>query len=321
MDLRSYIRELIEESLLVEERSRDLSSYKSLSDVISEYSGQRDVFVHFSEDFPDGHKDINQMSINVNQHKKYLTTPFGIYGYPINNISGDFKTDAPTAYIFRLKPSAKIFNLSRVSDSDLRSFVKKLYRISDTIYEDMENYKNLPHDEKIDYEDRFSEVKNKLNGARNKSNGGLIYYAIRKLSKNAITITNIWKKLGYDGLEDEGDGIIHYEEPAQVVVFSSKHYEVLDVVSNKNKGFDTSGETLWKAIEKGKPSDVEMAIKLGAIANRFALEDAIVSQNIDKIEIIVDNYRDRRKQVDDEYFKELAENTGNQEVIDFVNSL
>lgn len=63
-----------------------------------------------------------------------------------------------------------------------------------------------------------------------------------KLNNNPFKWTNILLKLGYSGIVDHGDGIIHSNEPNQCVAFGSKFIDIIKVEDNENSKIDYKKE-------------------------------------------------------------------------------
>ncbi len=170
-----------------------------------EYSG-----VHFSK--------TNQLSFNLNPHHY---DPIGIYVFPKQYVlQGGLEKNqgfARNNYAFLIQEtsSAKVLNLNiniqTAEDLLTKMGIDKNLLNSEEIYHN--SNKNTPGH-------RFWGV---LEHIRNKNN----------LSKN-MSWNSFFNKIGYNALYDPGLGIVHYNEPSQIVYLDHKAYEVVDVIKNDN---------------------------------------------------------------------------------------
>jgi hypothetical protein len=152
-------------------------------------------FVHFS----------NIANFELNVSSPFLTTPIGIYSYPVDSKidellnQGDLPLAGERWFAYVFQPSGKVLHLHTYSRANLESDIDKLKdlypeHLVDAIFE------KLP---------ATSSPGAKLWDGTNELAG-------RKLSKWTSTL----KALGYTGAVDSGDGIIHENEPRQAVFFS-----------------------------------------------------------------------------------------------------
>ena len=224
------------EELVTEKRKHDPSQYKNIEDVIAEMKERpdsEDIYVHFSNTFTDS-KDqlISQVGINTQQD---YGNPFGIYAYPINNITGTFKTDAQYAYFLKNKKVNRY--IDHIDDMGVEESQRCLEIIKNKFFRDSLRITDTEFD-------NFLKQTESL--AKNKSVGGVLFYLIVRMSEKkeyakgvrpALFQTKIWQDLlGYTFLGDKnGTGIIHSSEKHQAVWFSSKYYDVLDVATKTAK--------------------------------------------------------------------------------------
>lgn len=180
------------------------------------------VGLHFSKGVPkgkDGEVKVPHLGINP---RPFHHDPIGIYTFPKDYVlSGGLERNtgmAENPYYYIVKPSSKanILNLSRMSDSEAR---KILIRMGI----DSPNGESYMDDPKI-----FHHSKGDLKA-------GHIFWGVlevvRKQLKNAGKNSSwnvLFKDSGYNVLYDEGDAIIHSNEPSQIVYLESSAMEVLD---------------------------------------------------------------------------------------------
>lgn len=236
---------------------------KSTFSKLEKYSN-KDVYISF--------RDIERIGINP---KTVYDTPVGVYAYPLKAIwnlqdrhNFDPKTQTfkvPFAgtqpYIYILKTKGRgIYDIGTYSEIELqndlkilikklRLYSKKLNRIvklkkkSLQIPNTIKNYKDyILHI----YNDSFKYAK------QSSSPGGKLWYITRRLAielsdnKKQLTIalwTSILKNiLKYNYVGDRGSGIIHANEPYQIVFFTPKAYTVLELIDNKLKNPETIGK-------------------------------------------------------------------------------
>lgn len=195
------------------EMGRGLPRWKSL---IQNYEHGGDFFVHFS--------NVPRVGLYlVNQYD----TPIGFYSYPLDfDKIGDFAIERPYAIIFRIKLGAKILNFHEYHQYKFYNDLQKLkqkYSITD------------------------DQLKQWIKSSAVKSDAGYIWNITRNISFLSVDVagggeekpgggsTGSWtmilhKVLGYDGVYDDGYGIIHPDEPNQAVFFNTRIIDVVNIV-------------------------------------------------------------------------------------------
>lgn len=184
--------------------------------------------------------------LGINPQSKY-NTPIGIYSYPadyVYNRAGDresmselpFAGDAPYVNIF--KSTGNILTISSMKiDNTLMGYYEELRRVMSP-FEKGEMRGGYMHYE--EFVDKFASESDKE--AKVDTPGGHFWYVTMKcadvISKRRgiakpIAWNWIFRQLGIDGVLDEGEDIIHENEPVQAVFFSKENIEVLDRVENK----------------------------------------------------------------------------------------
>lgn len=196
---------------------------------------EKNCFVSFTE--------IDKLGINP---KSIYDTPLGIYSYPASHIVstvGDnnpmymlpFAGDAKYVNIFSV--SGNIINLTKLSNSDLIKYYKKIADFYVT-------HSNKPWKESVDIVEKFINTSNVYAKFPDYAGGRLWYVTMmvaKVLSERNSPI--IWNKLlrsiGIDGAYDPGVGIIHTNEPHQCVVFSKQSIKNNKRYYNKYSPGDT----------------------------------------------------------------------------------
>jgi len=180
------------------------------------------VGVHFSKGVPKGRdRKVKVPHLGINP-RPFHNDPIGIYAFPKDYVlSGGLERNTGfevNPYYYIVKPSSKanILNLSRMSDSDARDILIKMGI-------DNPNGESYMDDPKI-----FHHSKGELK-AGHKFWG--VLEVVRKKLKNAGKNSSwnvLFKDSGYNVLYDEGDAIIHSNEPSQIIYLESSAMEVLD---------------------------------------------------------------------------------------------
>lgn len=180
--------------------------FEKVKQLQGKYSG-----VHFSK--------TNQLSFNVNPHHY---DPIGIYIFPKDYVlSGGLErnqgfTKNIFAFLIEETPNAKVLNLNMNMQT------------AEDLLSKMGIDKNLLNSEEIYHNSNQSTPGHKFWGVlehvRNKD----------KLSRN-MSWNSFFAKTGYNTLYDPGFGIVHYNEPTQVIFLDHKAYKIVDVINNDNK--------------------------------------------------------------------------------------
>ena len=184
--------------------------------------------------------------LGINPGSTY-NTPLGIYAYPAEYVEQEvgpnrtmgnvpFAGDQPWVNIF--KSVGNIVNISRLrEDNELIGYYEDLRAIMSP-FEKGEMRGGYMHYE--DFVDKF--IQDSDTEAKVDSSGGHLWYVTMRCAgvvseRKGISKPTAWnwifRQLGIDGFIDEGDGIIHENEPTQAVFFSKKSVDLIERVANK----------------------------------------------------------------------------------------
>ena len=190
---------------------------KHFNDLISQYLNEDGIYLSFTE-LP---------KLGINPSPQATSTPNGIYGYPIEYLRDDIKNHGLAAFPLGAKrPWVNVFkcnkpllNVNNYTIEDFNNDITKLKSIFDE--GKMLNAIAIANSQRHPYK-MLSEVLKFL--ARNE---GL---------RNHVKLTtwsSLFIKLGYYGLIDDGEGLIHLAEPSQVVVFRLSDIQLLERINLK----------------------------------------------------------------------------------------
>lgn len=170
------------------------------------------VLLHFTNHHRIGYKT-----------KPHHQDPIGIYTFPKKYVlSKNFNKNSHffglrNVFILKLREGAKILNLSTLSEQEVNDILEKM---------EIKQFKDVK-----DYRDREAtkpgfvlwDTIEKYLAAKN------LYGAKKNLEWNRL-----FKKAGdYDAIVDEGDSIIHHNEPSQVLILNIKSIIELDKLSSE----------------------------------------------------------------------------------------
>lgn len=232
---------IITEVLKLLERNPNLASYASLEDLINKYKDIPDMYVHFSTPFNSGDTKVKMFKAGFNP-KQNWRNPYGFYCYPVKNMS-KFRTDQPMAYFVK-----------RVKDNYRQ--IDKIDEMSQIEYVRCTNIIKSKILEKFTELEFINILKKSEQDAVTKSDGAILFYFIVRLSDNVIGRTlfpnnrlnviqyKIWKDwLGYSFIGDlNGRGIIHSNEPFQVLFLTLTSFKVVDN-TNVKKHLSTDNDS------------------------------------------------------------------------------
>lgn len=224
-------------------------------------AGMKNRFVSFT--------DIEKLGINPKSADKF-NTPVGVYSYPIEYIykvlsSGNkeqmFATDRPYVNVFSV--NGNVINIDTVSN--VEPYVAKLQQAMGKVGIDV---------------NKFAAMKEEANKtATHKATGGIFWKltmdCAEVLSKSQNKpIPNVWahmlRTIGIDGVVDPGKGIIHPNEPTQLVMFSMKNVANIKRYNNKQYG----GEDKRKSAHPAS-YDINTLTQLANSGNSIGIVDVL----------------------------------------------
>lgn len=218
------------------------------------------LFVHFSN-YP-------KMGLYLQNHYR---TPIGFYAYLLHpNKIEEFAVDRAYAIIFRAKPGIKILSNS-LTEEELKEDVAKLIRMFGHYAKEVAA--NVPisawYDQYVATKGRWFSflwsVTRTLSGA---GASGYSYKHGDKAGRGGGPTGKwtylLWKILGYDGVVDDGHGIIHHAEPAQAVFFNTTQLEIVEILHLQEDGSRSTIDLLLgthdfsnQDLRKGLPNQVK----------------------------------------------------------------
>lgn len=209
---------IFKEWLLLEAINDIRNMYKSLLDFLRE--SQEDLYVNFSD-----RPRINmKLSLRPSHHD-----PIGIYAFTKRymlqeNSTNDGFWSMPYIYVFKLSEKAKVLNLSKISINEAKELLEKM-GISD--------YTDKPY----------------WRSSHGKKGGHLLWYTMEKyIATNELSRNVTWNKLfamagNFDAILDEGDSIIHSNEPEQICVMNPS---VINVVKTVEFPMAEYSKIIWR---------------------------------------------------------------------------
>lgn len=247
------------------------SSYEHMK----KYSDDDSIFVSYTQ--------IDKLGINP---RSSYNTPIGIYTYPLKIVFKKyieptknvrrvpFAGRQPYIQVAKLDSNVKILSIPNYNKSDFEKDLDKLYQW-------VEDKKLNLYKPRSDFDYYVREYSRQ---SRVKSEAGIIwnvtrliadYYAKDKNKNSSVVWAYIlFNVLGYYGVIDEGDSIIHPSEPEQAVFFNIGALTIVDKIENKNKVgisvlFNSDSneydqiEKAWKLLPKLDTKNLEKFIKYG----------------------------------------------------------
>lgn len=179
------------------------------------------VGVHFTKGIPERFGEKKRVPhIGLNLHP-FHQDPIGIYTFPKNYVlSGKLEKnpsfrELTNYYIVKPSPNAKILNLSKMTYDEAR-------KVLVNIGIDTPNTKESILDSKEIYHSGGDSVGHKFWGALENVRKKL------KIKHRNVSWNALFKDSGYNVLYDEGNGIIHSNEPTQIIYLNSSAIEILD---------------------------------------------------------------------------------------------
>ena len=208
---------IFKEWLLLEAINDIRNMYKNLLDFLRE--SQEDLYVNFSD-----RPRINmKLSLRPSHHD-----PIGIYAFTKRYMlqekhSNEGFWSMPYIYVFKLSEKAKVLNLSKISIDEAKELLKKM-----GISDNNKPYWRTLHGEK---------------------GGHLLWHKMEKyIATNELSKNVTWNKLfamagNFDAILDEGDSIIHSNEPEQICVINPS---VINIVKTIESPMAEYSKIIWR---------------------------------------------------------------------------
>jgi hypothetical protein len=244
---------------------------------IKKYSDDENIFISYTS--------IDKLGINPTSQ---YNTPIGIYTYPLKIVfkkyiepnksvkKVPFAGNQPFIQVARLDNNVKVMNIDTYTKSEFEEDIEKLYKwVQDkqislyTLRTDFDFYVN-------EYSDK----------ARNNLYAGKIWNVTRLIASYYATNNNkkapvIWSHLlfnilGYYGVIDLGNSIIHPSEPEQAVFFNIGALTIIDKVENKKTS------TIQKLFNPESSADIEL--------NNWLILSRMDNKNLEKFMIYGSKY-------------------------------
>lgn len=188
------------------------------------YEGRDDIFISYT--------DVDK--IGINPQSEYYT-PIGIYAYPLANVLPELKErmDSKRVPFAGRRPFIWVLQANPVSlqDYDSGDFDRDLGKLVDYMKKlgfDSTEIATIPNDA--------------IRKATIESIAGKMWNVTRMMARAIAKKTNTkapvrWNRLmsdvlGYQGIVDHGDGIIHSNESNQAVFFNKKTFKVVEKIRN-----------------------------------------------------------------------------------------
>lgn len=220
------LRQEIQNILLEASRKEDASA------ALEKYSHQPDVFFHYA------FTNDAMKETSVSNFPRNSGTPIGVYAYDAKTFHGGRTTfGSGRPWVFVLKSRANLLSIEGLSSAELHEKLSQLAQILDPGVHDM-------------ILQRMEKYAHRLPSSVSSLPGATLYYVAAKSHKTKWTedddfrasyastapvdpryTTWVLKKLGYGGLVDT-TGVVWSSEPNQVCFFSTKYFEVIDIVRN-----------------------------------------------------------------------------------------
>ena len=166
---------------------------------------------------PESSSNVSGMKFGINPRSSF-NTPMGIYSYPIDYVlavAGNvpYQKNAPFIWVF--ENNGNILDLSNYKDTDLKRDMSKIGEI-------------LNWDE-----DRIHTMSSESSQPPAIRMWEFTRYMARHIKgKPIVQWSTLFRKIGYDGVVDWGEGIIHPNEPTQAVFFSKSNLKPLEMIRN-----------------------------------------------------------------------------------------
>ncbi len=184
---------------------------------LGKYKDDEDIFISFTE----------LQKLGINPSTKY-STPIGIYSYPLKEVweqyiqdggisAVPFAADKPYISIFKPKNKDRILNLDSFNIGEELSKMIKMFGMSPRLIKAIQKGEST---------------------ARDKTDSSRFWNITRLfVDGNIASWTKLFVNLGWEGVIDYGNGVIHPNEPVQAVFFNKSFVTQIDLIENKSSPF------------------------------------------------------------------------------------
>jgi hypothetical protein len=212
-----------------------LERYIDVREALAKYKNDDDIYVSYTDDVGSTMqgRHVSGAKLGINPKSPY-NTPIGIYTYPLTLIwsevlTGSLPFGGKRPFIQVVKPKGTVVRLSSLSDAEFSRYCDLLkgYYLRTVPGADDDTWESV--------------IEDTAAGSLNNSNGGRLWALTRHLAvrttnrKAPVTWNAIWRWIGVVGCRDDGDGIIHRNEPVQACFFSARDLMLIETVRNEIK--------------------------------------------------------------------------------------
>ena len=182
---------------------------------------------------------VSEDKVGINPKSRW-NTPNGVYTYPLEWVlEGNkipFRGSSPTKIKVLKSVSDKVLD-SSFSEKDLEKCIKKLTPIIEDRLDNNVTFYQI-------YDDFHNFIKYSEDNASKQTPFGKLWNITRKLSENPNKWSKLLIDLGFDYVVDNGQEIIHENEPTQAVFLNPKSYKVVgeEFIDTENRYNKTNKE-------------------------------------------------------------------------------
>lgn len=212
------------------------------------YQNDDNVFISFTDDVGEAShrtagsrktigRNVSGAKLGINPKSPY-DTPVGIYSYPLKLIwprmiknTIPFASDRAFLQLFRGR--GNIINLTTMTSDEYEAYAERLRDKFDGSFDypaNAQGWSNFKHS-----------IENVISRVR--TPGGFFWSMTYRIAgamggnprRSAIKWNHMMRQIGVDGCVDEGEGIIHINEPTQAVFFSIQSVALVETLPNVRK--------------------------------------------------------------------------------------
>lgn len=225
---------------------------------------------------------LNKYGINVSPYDK--TTPLGVYGYLLKslfqNYGGEirklpFAADRPYILVLKIKPDARILVVSKITSSNVEELFQYLHdHANESLRQRLKDFYSS-----LSYKSSFLPYKRFFHLLYNYA--PIVFAKSPFHDKRYILTRNILTDLGYDIVIDDGTGIIHENEPHQVIILNLSKAEHVGTLYNPYATVEPKDEKNYRLIYyQRKYSDLINVFIFAVLRQRLNLDNEKVRHNL-----------------------------------------